>query len=207
MKQVTIFTLLVMMFAPAVHVKAQDQTHKLTAEELENFREQAIDRLQDLLSILGSKDKTIEEKATYKKQTMELFIGDGKPFTDVDGYEHRAVYVQVSKLSGPPRPRSLPLSMYLDNLIKIGSNAKVDAKVQITQAEIWQLSTPKQVQDHYETTAILLQTFCGYGADGRKRFCDAPAAKTISFSLYLNPDEDYFGKKWIIKFGYVDISE
>jgi len=200
MKRLIFFALIVIMFAPAVHIKAQE-THNLTAEELEDFRENVgimIDRFQNLLSILGSKDKPKEVKGTYKKQTLKLFIGEGLPYIDVVGEEHRAVHMQVSSLSSPD-PKNLPMPMYLDRLINTPY-----AKVQITQADTYQLGTLKQVQDHYETTATIFQKFCGWGADGRKIYCDTT---TKSIRIYLIPDEDYFGKKWIVKFGDVDVSE
>ena len=200
MKQFITFSIAFFLFAPASPLMAQ-QTHNLSAEELADFRENVghmIDLFQNYLSILGSKDQPKEVKETYKKRTLTLFMGEGKEYKDADGNEHRAVHMQVSSLSRP-RPRNLPMPMYLDNLINIAY-----AKVEITQAETFHLGQLKQVGDHYETTATIFQKFCGWYADGRKKYCDT-TTKTIR--IYLIPEEDYFGKKWIVKFGDVDVSE
>ena len=200
MKRLTFFIPVLFTLMSVFPLSTKAQTHNLSKEELVAFKEdvgQMIDRFQNLLSILGSKDQSKIVKETYKKQTLKLFMGEGKPYTDKYGNEKRAVHMQVSSLT--QATRNIPMKEYLDRLVGLPY-----AKVQITQAETYHLGELKQVGEHYETTATVFQKFCGWNADGRKVYCDT-TAKYIR--IYLIPDEDFYGKKWIVKFGDVDVLE
>ena len=92
---------------------------------------------------------------------------------------------------------------YLDRLLSIRYG-----KVEITQAQTFRLSNVYKVGDHYEAVATIFQKFCGYGSDGRKRYCDV-TKKTIK--IYIIPETDVIDGKiethWTVKFGDVDVSE
>jgi len=195
------FTTVFLVMTQAQTNNLPPQTHKLSPEELADFRDNVeimIKRFQNFLSILGSKDQTKEVKAIYVRQTLLMFMGEGKPYKDAYGNEQRAVRMQTSSLSNP-YPTSRPMSEYLNRLIALPY-----AKVEITSAETFQLGELKPVGDHYEAVATIFQRFCGWYSDQRQRYCDT-TAKTLR--VYLTPEEDFKGKKWIIKFGDVDVLE
>ena len=200
MKRLTIILVAVCMVVSTFTLTTQAQTHNLSAEELADFKKEVgrkIDDFQNCLSILGSKGEPKEVKQIYKKTTVELFINEGKEYKDSNGNEHRGVHMQVSSLTRPTR--NLPISIYLDHLIGLPY-----AKVEITQAETFNLGELKKVGDHYETVATIFQKFCGWDADGRKKYCDT-TKKTIR--IYLLKEVDFYGIKWIIRFGDVDVME
>ena len=200
MKRLSVFSIFFLMVF-SLNAQRNNQTSGLSAKEIEDFQEmtgQMIDRLQKYLSILGSKDKTDETKAMYQKQTLKLFMGKGDPYTDADGNSQRAVHMQVSS-TRTKQINNVPLKKYLKNLMSLPY-----AKVEITKADAHRISNIYKVGDHYEATATIFQRFCGYGLDNRKRYCDV-TTKTIR--IYIIMEEDFIGKKWVIRFGDIDVAE
>ncbi|MDR3268474.1 MAG: hypothetical protein LBT83_05355 [Tannerella sp.] len=195
--------LLIIFLLATVHISMNAQTNDLSAEDIAAFKErtgQMIDRFQNNLSVLGSKDKTGAVKENYKEQTLKMFMGTGDPYKDTYGNEHPAVHMQVSSLrNGIETKRNILLKQYLANLVRLNY-----AKVEITQAETFRLSNVHKVGDHYEATALIFQKFCGYTGDGKRVYCDT-TKKTIR--IFIIPEEDITGKYWTIKFGDVDVSE
>lgn len=176
----------------------------LSPSDLEAFKDRIgmmIDTFQSYLSVLGSKKKSAEVKQEYKAETLKLFIGEGEPYKDVEtGEVQPAVFMEVSALrNGIESKRKLLLKKYLDNLIALPY-----VKVEITSAATFHLSNLHLVGNHYEATAFIFQRFCGYGADGQKKYCDT-TRKVIK--IYLIPEEDLYGKHWTIKFGDISVGE
>jgi len=195
-----IFTLVAIFW---LNTSAYCQT-ALSQTDLEAFKDRIgmmIDTFQSYLSILGSKEKSPNVKKSYKQQTLELFIGDGEPYKDIEtGELQPAVSMEVSALrNGIESKRKLPMKKYLDNLIALPY-----VKVEITSAGTYHLSNLHPVGDHYEATAFIFQKFCGYGADGRKKYCDT-TKKVIK--IYLIPEEDIRGVHWTVKFGDISVGE
>ncbi len=179
------------------------QTHDLSDSEIQDFKERTghmIDRFQKNLSIIGSKKKTFNTKKMFKKQTLKMVLGNGEPYEDSYGNYQPEVHMQVSSVrNGIQTKRNIALKKYLDRLMRI-SYARVD----ITQAETFRLSNIYKVGDHYEAVATIFQKFCGYGNDGRKRYCDV-TRKTIK--IYVIPEHDMYGTHWTVKFGNIDVAE
>ncbi len=186
-----------------VFFQANAQTNDLTSGEIEEFKERTkkiIDRFQEMLSILGSKDETYQTKQVWKKQVLKLFIGGGKPYKDTYGNMKRAVHMQVSSLKGGVERRyNVNLIRYLDRLIM--SKYK---KINITKAETFRISSIFKVGDHYEANVTIYQKFEAYGWDNNLRYSDL-TKKTIR--IYIIPQDDYYGRRWFILLGDVDVAE
>ncbi len=160
---------------------------------------QMIDRLQENLSLLGSKEYKNNVKKVYEKETLRLFMGEGEAYEESNGIIHDPVKMQVSSVRyGITTIRNIYLKKYLKNLIRIRY-----AKVELTQAKTFYVGNIQKVGDHYEAVATIFQKFCGYN-DGVKKYCDVT---TKNIHIYIIPQEDEYGQFWLVKFGDIDVKD
>lgn len=180
------------------------QTNNFSYQDREEFQERVgrmLDVFQNRLSLIARKDRSIEVKREYVKQTLNMFIGEGEAYIDPDGYERPAVTMEVSSLRNKI-PRKIPLKRYLNNLMNL-----TYTKVEIKQAQTYYVSNWRQEGDYYVATATIFQEFIGYREiEGRVR----PAYRDVTsktIKIYLILDEDLDGQKWVIKFGDISVRE
>lgn len=172
-----------------------------TAGDFEAIHEEVglmIERFEIGISRIASKDSGKETKDRYATRILNLFMGNGYPYSDTQGNSHRAVHMQVSSAnSSTVINRTIP--DYLNRLRNLSY-----AKVVITSADHYYLSNIYKVGDHYEATATIYQRFCGYGSDGSKKYCDV-TVKTIRIIIQLI--ETYETIRYEIRFGDIDVNE
>lgn len=181
------------------------QTNDLSLDDQREFQErvgQMLDIFQKRLSLIANKDRANTNlKRNYIKQTLSMFIGNGEAYTDPYGNQRPAVTMEISSLRSKQK-RRLPVKRYLNNLLHLPYS-----QVDINQAETYHITDWKQVDDQYVATATIFQEFVGYRMiDGRR----VPAYRDITkkvITIYLIMEEDITGKKWVIRFGNVSVSE
>ena len=151
---------------------AQAQINDLSEQDIQAFKDrvgEVIDMFQNNLNILSGKKHSLKVKSVYKKSALKLFIGEGLPYVDPDGNKRQGVQMQVSSIrNGKVTKRNIPLTSYLDNLIRLPY-----AEVNLTAADTYRISNIYKVGDHYEATATIFQRFEGFvGKDKRKKYSD-----------------------------------
>jgi len=216
MKKGYIFGVL-FLIAFSLNAQKVNQTSGLSPTEIKEFHgmvEHMIERFQSNLSILGSKTYSNKVKETYRNETLKDFIYTYRvknqlgndyvrdKFGNVVFYND-TVHMQVSSIKNRKTTISTHLlTKYLKDLVALPY-----AVVEIKSAETPYISNIYKVGDHYEATATIFQRFCGYYMiEGRKvaKYCDV-TTKTIK--IYLIIEEDYQGKKWVVKLGDIDVAE
>ncbi|CDA53492.1 putative uncharacterized protein [Prevotella sp. CAG:604] len=182
----------------------QAQTNDLTQEQIESFKtrcEETIEAFQYGLEIIGDKSQDKAVKQHYKQNILSFFMGDGRPYQDLDGNMHPAVKMEISTLrySNVINKRTLKLTEYLENL----ENLKyVEVKIQKAQTCI--ISNLYKVGDRYEGTVSIFQYFTGRTKDNiiyRDR-----TQKDIK--IYVDKVKDgTLGEFWQLKLGDVNVVE
>lgn len=182
----------------------QAQTNDLTQEQIESFKtrcEETIEAFQYGLEIIGDKSQDKAVKQHYKQNILSFFMGDGRPYQDLDGNMHPAVKMEISTLrySNVINKRTLKLTEYLENL----ENLKyVEVKIQKAQTCI--ISNLYKVGDRYEGTVSIFQYFTGRTKDNiiyRDR-----TQKDIK--IYVDKVKDgSLGEFWQLKLGDVNVVE
>lgn len=185
-------------------VAAKAQVNDLTQEQIESFKsrcEETIEAFQYGLEIIGDKSQDAEVKRHYKNNILSFFMGNGNPYTDVDGRTHPAVQMEVSTMryNNVIDKRSLTLKQYLENLESLRY-----VKVEIKKAQTCVISNLYKVGDRYEGTVSIFQYFTGERADGhiyRDR-----TQKDIK--VYVSKVNDgVLGEFWDLKLGDINVVE
>ena len=184
---------------------AQAQINDLSEQDIQAFKDrvgEVIDMFQNNLNILSGKKHSLKVKSVYKKSALKLFIGEGLPYVDPDGNKRQGVQMQVSSIrNGKVTKRNIPLTSYLDNLIRLPY-----AEVNLTAADTYRISNIYKVGDHYEATATIFQRFEGFvGKDKRKKYSDV-TQKNIK--VYIIPENDYvLGQHWSVRLGDIEVTD
>lgn len=203
MKKIFVFMLLALFTTFTGHAQIND----LSEQDIQAFRDRAgevIDMFQNNLSILGGKKHSLKVKQVYKKSALKLFIGEGQPFTDPDGNKRQGVQMQVSSYrNGKEVKHSIPLTKYLNNLIKLPY-----ADVKLTQADTYRISNIYKVGDHYEATATIFQKFEGFVGTGDNRVKRYADVTQKNIKIYIIPENDYvLGQHWSVRLGDIEVVE
>lgn len=195
-----VLMLLMLLYAMCI----QAQTNDLTQEQIESFKarcEETIEAFQYGLEIIGDKSQDKAVKQHYKKNILSFFIGNGMPYTDIDGRTYPAVKMEISTLrySNVINKRSVKLTEYLESL----ENLKY-VEVKIQKAQTCVISNLYKVGDRYQGTVSIFQYFTGRTKDNiiyRDR-----TQKDIKVYVTKVTDGN-LGEFWDLKLGDVNVVE
>lgn len=185
-------------------ISIQAQTNDLTQEQIESFKarcEETIEAFQYGLEIIGDKSQDKAVKRHYKQNILSFFMGNGLPYTDIDGKTYPAVKMEISTLrySNVINKRSVKLTDYLESL----ENLKY-VEVKIQKAQTCVISNLYKVGDRYQGTVSIFQYFTGRTRDNiiyRDR-----TQKDIK--VYVTKVTDgSLGEFWDLKLGDVNVVE
>lgn len=195
-----VLMLLMLLYAMSI----QAQTNDLTQEQIESFKarcEETIEAFQYGLEIIGDKSQEKAVKQHYKKNILSFFMGNGMPYTDIDGRTYPAVKMEISTLrySNVINKRSVKLTEYLESL----ENLKY-VEVKIQKAQTCVISNLYKVGDRYQGTVSIFQYFTGRTKDNiiyRDR-----TQKDIKVYVTKVTDGN-LGEFWDLKLGDVNVVE
>lgn len=195
-----VLMLLMLLYAMCI----QAQTNDLTQEQIESFKarcEETIEAFQYGLEIIGDKSQDKAVKQHYKKNILSFFMGNGMPYTDIDGRTYPAVKMEISTLrySNVINKRSVKLTEYLESL----ENLKY-VEVKIQKAQTCVISNLYKVGDRYQGTVSIFQYFTGRTKDNiiyRDR-----TQKDIKVYVTKVTDGN-LGEFWDLKLGDVNVVE
>lgn len=181
------------------------QTHDLSEDELDAFKAQCQERIEAFqmgLEIIADKNQDNSVRQHYINTLPEMFMGEGKPWKDVNGQKHPAVKMQVSviKSNQTIATRDVPLLEYLRNLRNLTWTS-----VKITKAKTCLISNfYKRNENLYEATATFFQYY-------EAKSGEAVVYKDFTqkdVKIYISRIEDgQLGSYWDMKFGDINVSE
>lgn len=195
---------LMFMFMPMV---AFPQTNDASSEEYESYKERCeeyMNAFQKGLEIIADPKQDAATKAHYKKNLLSFFMGEGQPYTDIDGKRYPAPMMETSvvRYNNVIEKRKQTISGYLDGLDGLKSKY---VNIKITKLKTCVISNLYKVSENrYQGVASFFQYFEGQRAEGgiyRDR-----TQKDIK--IYLTKVSDgNLGTFWDIKFGDICVVE
>lgn len=181
------------------------QTSDISPEAMESYKSRCIEYMnafQKGLEIIADKNKSDGVKRHQKAVLLTFFMGEGEPYTDIDGRRYPAVEMEIStvRYGNVIEKKSIPLKKYLNNLQELRYKS-----VKITQAKTCVISNLYKVADNrYEATATFFQYFEGERGDGT--FYRDKTQKDVKVFLTKVVDGN-LGTFWDLKFGDIDVVE
>jgi len=171
----------------------------LSDEEKVLFQERTLEKINDFqnsLSLMASKDLTMDEKRINKEVAAELFINKGK-----------TVVMEVSfksPVTGEISKKNRPLLTYFDNLCSLPYSRIEFRSAKACHVSNWyQKGTDSNGNPVYEATATYYQEFTGYRKDGNP-YRDI-TQKTVRVEIRYTTDLD--GARWIVLLGDISVAE
>lgn len=135
-------------------------------KEMQNKAKQRIDDFLNYLGAIGSKQVSRQRKQASVESALDLFIGNGDPYTYEDDYgnrlQHAAVTMQTTNKYGRKYPPK-PMKTYLSALMSLPYN-----KVVIESADAVRVDNiQEEGNGKYKAVAYYYQKFTGSYGDGR----------------------------------------
>lgn len=197
------FFLLVAMLMVSSFVYSQ--TSDISPEEMESYKSRCMEYMnafQKGLEVIADKNKSNAVKQHQKSVLLTFFMGEGEPYTDIDGKRYPAVEMEVStaRYGTVIEKRSIPLKKYFENLQELRYKS-----VKISQAKTCVISNLYKVADNrYQATATFFQYFEGERGDGT--FYRDKTQKDVKVFLTKVTDGT-LGTFWDLKFGDINVVE
>lgn len=184
---------------------AYSQTSDISPEEMDSYKSRCMEYMnafQKGLEIIADKNKSDAVKQHQKSVLLTFFMGEGEPYTDIDGKKYPAVEMEVStaRYGTVVEKKSIPLKKYLGNLQELRYKS-----VKITQAQTCVISNLYKISDNrYQATATFFQFFEGERGDGS--FYRDKTQKDVKVFLTKVTDGN-LGTFWDLKFGDINVVE
>lgn len=148
---------------------------------------QMLSHLNDYMTFMADKSKSISTRANYREKALRLFIEDGEPFEE-DGMLNSGVKMEITNIYRK-KPVSRLVKDYFTGLINLRY-----PKVGIQSIQICYLKTSdihKIDENKYVCTAIFKQITSRHN-DGIPRYIE-PTVKKIT--LYISTEESIDGEE------------
>lgn len=191
-----IITILLLAMAMAIPAEAQIQN----ADAIRRRAAEMVGQMNDYITSMADKDKSVKTRQYYRKKALNLFIGKGEPYT-IDGKRYKAVSMQTTSVNSSV-VKTTPMGQYFTHLINLGYK---DVDIKSTEIGQIKVSSLKKISDDtYECTCYIEQEFIGYGADGRPRYQDITKKSVQCFiTVEHTVDQD----QYIVQLGNVTATE
>ena len=149
--------------------------------------------MNDYISFMANKKKTVEIRQKYRKSALNLFIGEGNSYEENDIIKD-GVLMEVTSVNRPGKRNEL-MRDYFSRIIKLNYN---DVNISSTGiAEIKVSNLQKISENQYVCTCQYDQAFVGY-RDGRPVYKDITTKRV---KCYITVENTYDGQEYIIKLG------
>lgn len=181
------------------------QTSDISQDEMDSYKARCIEYMnafQKGLEIIADKSKSNTVKQHQKTVLLTFFMGEGEPYTDIDGHRYPAVSMEVSttRYGKVLEKRTIPLKRYFDNLQELKYKS-----VKITQAKTCVISNLYKVSDNrYQATVSYFQYF--EGDRGDNTYYRDMTQKDVKVYLTRVTDGN-LGTFWDLKFGDINVVE
>lgn len=187
--------LFLLLFGFSVSAQTESQMNQLMKER----GAQMVAQMNDNISFMADKSKSLDTRRYYKKKALKLFNGEGGPFEE-NGVMNTGVKMETTS-KYRKKPVSKLMKDYFDGLINL-RYSKVD--IQSTKVNEIKVSDLQKVgENQYVCTAYFEQVFVGY-RDGIPVYKDRTKKKV---KVYITAEETLDGTEFIVKLGDVKALE
>lgn len=143
---------------------------------------QKVAQLNDNISFMADKSKSVNTRQYYRKRALSLFIAQGEPFEE-EGIQNSGAKMETTSVYRKKPTRRL-MKDYFTGLIQL-RYSKVSIKTtKLHDIEVSKLQ--KIGENMYVCTACFEQFFLGYDADGNPIYSDRTRKKV---KVYVFLDE------------------
>lgn len=183
----------------AFGTSAYAQTDGGITELMKQRAQQKVAQMNDNISFMADKSKSLDTRNYYKKRALNLFIEKGEPFEE-EGIHNTGVKMETTSVYRKKPSRRL-MKDYFTGLVNL-RYSKVD--IQSTKVHEIEVSDLQKIDDNkYVCTAYFEQVFVGY-RDGVPVYKDRTRKKV---KVYILAEETIDGQEFIILLGDVTALE
>lgn len=189
---IVVLSMLCIVISVSAQITDQDEMIKRRAAE-------KVAQMNDYISFMASKKKSLDTRKYYKTKALNLFFGKGYSYEE-NGIEKDGVMMEITSVNRKSVSHKL-IRIYFDNLINLKYT-----DVQITSTEIANIkvSNLQQIdEDLYVCTCQYDQAFVGF-RDGRPVYKDIT---TKRIKCYVKAEDTEDGTEYIIMLGDVTALE
>ena len=187
MKPSLIVLFLLLSSFQVIHAQISDD------EVIQSHCAHPVAQMNDYISFMASRKKTIDNRRYYKAKALNLFIGEGFSYEEND-IKKDGVITRISSINRKNTTNKLT-RQYFDELI---NNCRLDVKIESTEIAKIKVSHLQQIDDStFVCTCQYDQAFVGY-RDGRPIYKDIT---TKHVKCLINSIDTEDGTEYIIKLG------
>ena len=182
-----------------IGVTAFAQSDAGISELMKQRAQQKVAQMNDNISFMADKSKSLDTRNYYKKRALNLFIEKGEPYEE-EGIPNTGVKMETTSIYRKKPSRRL-MKDYFTGLVNL-RYSKVD--IQSTKVHEIEVSDLQKIDDNkYVCTAYFEQVFVGY-RDGRPVYKDRTRKKV---KVYILAEETIDGQEFIVLLGDVTALE
>jgi len=169
------------------------------SELMKQRAQQKVAQMNDNISFMADKSKSLDTRNYYKRRALNLFIEKGEPYEE-EGICNTGVKMETTSIYRKKPSRRL-MKDYFTGLVNL-RYSKVD--IQSTKVHEIEVSDLQKIDDNkYVCTAYFEQIFVGY-RDGRPVYKDRTRKKV---KIYILAEETIDGQEFIVLLGDVTALE
>lgn len=176
---------------------------ELTGEVVSNKLQEKAQILNDCLSFLAQKDRSVDIKSYYMNQALGLFVNNGEPFS-YDSTIYNGAYI-ITKSAYRNKPVKRKIKDYLQGVMELRytpldlSAIKIPALPTLIDSERF----VRCGDNLYRFSTLITREFAGY-IDG------TPVYKDITpfiYSIYIGMKNSIDGKEYEIYLDSIEVEE
>lgn len=182
-----------------IGVTAFAQSDASISELMKQRAQQKVAQMNDNISFMADKSKSLDTRNYYKRRALNLFIEKGEPYEE-EGIHNTGVKMETTSIYRKKPSRRL-MKDYFTGLVNL-RYSKVD--IQSTKVHEIEVSNLQKIDDNkYVCTAYFEQVFVGY-REGYPVYKDRTRKKV---KVYILAEETIDGQEFIVLLGDVTALE
>lgn len=195
----TIFILLIIVMLGVGNSAAQE----LTGEIVSNKLQEKAQILNDCLSFLAQKDRSVDIKKHYMDQALHLFVNKGEPFS-VDSTNYEGSFI-LTKSAYRNKPVKRKIKDYLQGVMDLRyTPIDISAiKIPALPAVIDNKSFVKCGDSLYKYTTLITRELAGY-IDGTPVYKDITP---FEYSVFIGVKDTIDGREYIFYLSDIEVEE
>ena len=155
---------------------------------------QKVKQMNDYISFMASKKKSVDVRNKYIGYALKLFIGEGNSYEE-NGIQKEGVIMEVTSVNRSGKKTKELMREYFKRIVNLRYN---DVNITSTDIAEIKISRLQKISDEqYVCTCQFDQAFTGY-RDGRPIYKDITTKRV---KCYITIDHTTRGDEYIIKLG------
>lgn len=189
----------IMVLCLIVGIDASAEIDKGLSDLMKQRAQQKIAQMNDNISFMADKSRSLDTRKYYRKTALKLFIGNGEPY-EFEGIPNTGVKMETTS-KFRKKPNEKLMKDYFSGLINL-RYSKVDIKT--TNVYDIEISEIRPIDENtYVCTGIFEQKFIGY-KDGQPQYIDRMWKKV---NIYILREVTIDGEEFVILLGDVKALE